>query len=149
MKPRFYVDTSILGGCFDQEFSEASLALIEKLRKDEIIFVISDLLVDELTDAPENVRSLLESLSSHSTERLAYSPEATQLRDAYLQSKVVGPASKDDAHHVALATIAIVDCIISWNFKHIVHFEKIRAFNSVNLALGYRLIDIRSPWEVV
>jgi predicted nucleic acid-binding protein len=149
MIPRFYIDTSILGGCFDREFAEASLALFEMVNKEEVIFVISDLLVDELIDAPENIRSLLKTLPVASTERLTYSPEAIQLRDAYLKSNVVGQKSKDDAHHVALATIAKVDYIISWNFKHIVHVEKIRAFNSVNLALGYHLIDIRSPWEVI
>lgn len=38
---------------------------------------------------------------------------------------------------------------MSWNFKHIVNYDKIRKFNSVNLFLGYREIDIRSPLEVI
>ena len=39
--------------------------------------------------------------------------------------------------------------IVIWNFKHIVHHEKIRGFNAVNLNLGYPRIDIYSPLEVV
>ena len=77
------------------------------------------------------------------------SPESELLRDRYLAAGVVGPASVDDAHHVALATIAHADLIVSWNFKHIVHFEKIRGFNAVNLREGYQTIEIHSPKEVV
>lgn len=149
VKPRIYIDTSVFGGCFDKEFEAASLALIEKLHKREIIFVVSDLMVDELNGEPERIRRLLEGLPVDAIERLTYSDEAVQLRDAYLKSDAVGASSKVDAYHVALATLAKVDYIVSWNFKHIVHVEKIRAFNSVNLALGYHIIDIRSPWEVI
>ena len=33
--------------------------------------------------------------------------------------------------HIALATIAAVDALVSWNFKHIVRLQKIRLFNAV------------------
>ena len=39
--------------------------------------------------------------------------------------------------------------IVSWNFKHIVHFDKIKGYNAVNMLKGYQLIDIRSPSEVI
>jgi hypothetical protein len=39
--------------------------------------------------------------------------------------------------------------LVSWNFKHIVNYDKIRLFNSVNLKLGYPEIDIRSPQELI
>ncbi len=47
------------------------------------------------------------------------------------------------------AAVARADLIVSWNFKHIVHVDKIRRFNAVNLIEGYGLIDIRNPLEVV
>jgi hypothetical protein len=53
----------------------------------------------------------------------------------------------NDAYHIALASVNRLDCLISWNFKHIVNFDKIKMFNSINLRLGYPLIDIRSPLE--
>jgi hypothetical protein len=55
----------------------------------------------------------------------------------------------DDAHHVAIATVARVDVIVSWNFRHIVHFDKIRGFNAVNFREGYPAMEIRSPKELV
>jgi hypothetical protein len=76
-------------------------------------------------------------------------PPVLCTRDAYLAAGVVGAASERDAHHVALASVARADLIVSWNFKHIVHVDKIRMFNAVNLMQGYGLIDIRSPIEVV
>ena len=39
--------------------------------------------------------------------------------------------------------------LVSWNFHHIVRFDQIRRFNAVNLESGYKVIDIRSPREVV
>jgi hypothetical protein len=50
--------------------------------------------------------------------------------------------------HIALATVANVDVLVSWNFKHIVRFDKIRLFNAANLQQGYKLLAIHSPREV-
>jgi hypothetical protein len=82
-------------------------------------------------------------------EAIADSEEVRRLRDLYLADRVVGPAQANDAHHVALATVAKADMIVSWNFKHVVHFEKIRGFNAVNIREGYAPIAIYSPPEVV
>lgn len=50
--------------------------------------------------------------------------------------------------HIALATVADIDVLVSWNFKHIVRLDKIRIFNAVNLELGYKQLQIYSPREV-
>ena len=52
------------------------------------------------------------------------SKEALQLRDAYLKAGIVTLKYSDDALHVALASVSNCSLIVSWNFKHIVHFEK-------------------------
>ncbi len=145
---RLYADTSVIGGCFDHEFVEASLALMVRVREGHIILVISELLIEELEQAPPVVQTVLTELPADQIEHVMISNESEALRDAYLAAHVVGPASSYDAHHVALASMARVDSIVSWNFKHLVHLEKIRGFNSVNLRLGYPLIDIRTPKEV-
>ncbi|MGH8591782.1 MAG: hypothetical protein ACREXX_21440 [Gammaproteobacteria bacterium] len=53
-----------------------------------------------------------------------------------------------DAQHIALATVARVDVLVSWNFKHMVNLKRIHAYNSVNLKMGYPLLEIRTPREV-
>lgn len=66
-----------------------------------------------------------------------------------MSGRVVGNSASDDAFHVALAIVHGADLIVSWNFKHLVHVDRIRAFNSVSVQMGYNTIDIRSPKEVV
>ena len=74
--------------------------------------------------------------------------EVLALRDAYLAAGVVGPQRLDDAGHVAAATVARADAIVSWNFRHIVRLDKIRAYNQVNLLHGYGILTILTPKEV-
>ncbi len=149
MKQRVYIDTSVVGGYFDEEFSEATKGLFERLEKKEIVFVISDLLDLELTGAPQNVRELLYNFSNDKFERVQLTEEAIQLADKYIAEKVVGKTSLEDCRHIALATINRVDVLASWNFKHIVNLDKIKGYNSVNYRLGYPMIEIRSPKDLV
>ena len=76
-------------------------------------------------------------------------PEAIELADTYIAQKVVGKTSLEDCRHIAIATIHKVDVLASWNFKHIVNLERIKGYNSVNLKLGYAMLEIRSPKDLV
>ena len=149
MKQRIYIDTSVVGGYFDEEFSEATQALFKRLENNEIIFVISDLLDLELTGAPQNVRELLYKFSTDKFERVQLTEEAIKLADKYIAEKVVGKTSLEDCRHIALATINRVDVLASWNFKHIVNLDRIKGYNSVNYRLGYPMIEIRSPKDLI
>ena len=82
-------------------------------------------------------------------ELLAVSTESMGLLNKYLENKILGPRFQNDMLHIALATIADVDVLVSWNFRHIVRLDKIRLFNSVNIECGYKSLTIYSPREVV
>ena len=146
---RVYADTSVFGGCFDTEFSETSCRFFQEVCEGRIRLVLSDTILLELTEAPENVRRVLTDLPAEFIERTFLTEDVERLRDAYLAHGIVGPASKRDAEHIATATVADVDLIVSWNFKHIVHYEKISGYQGVNLLEGYSTIRIFSPLEVV
>lgn len=133
----------------DKEFAHESRALMAMAVEGKIMLLISDLLLEELEDAPSAVVAVLESVPMKNLERLSIGDDAHNLSRCYLEADVVGPASEEDALHVAIATVSTADLIVSWNFKHIVHVDKIRRFNAVNLREGYGPIDIRSPKEVV
>lgn len=146
---RIYMDTSVIGGCCDDEFRDASRKLIEMAKDGGILFLISDLMLAELERAPTEVQRVIDEIPDASVEEVHASKESRALRDAYLKAGVVGPTHRNDAHHVALATMTRADIIVSWNFKHIVHYDRIRGFNAVNMQEGYGVIAIHSPLEVI
>lgn len=146
---RVYADTSVFGGCFEAKFSEASTRFFEQVREGTFLLVVSDVTLDELKFAPESVRRILADLDQSRVERVAVAPESEALARKYLEAKVVGPACVDDARHIAVATIMNVDIIVSWNFKHIVHYEKIMGYEGINLKMGYFSPRIHSPEELV
>ena len=149
MKQRIYIDTSVVGGFFDEEFKEATQRLFKRLEDNEVKFVISDLLELELIQAPKHVNELLLKYSSDRFERIELTEEIMNLADRYITEKVVGRTSLEDCRHIALATVNRVDVLASWNFKHIVNLDRIKGYNSVNLKLGYPTIEIRTPQELV
>jgi len=148
-KLRIYADTSVFGGCFDDEFSEESKSFFKDIKTGKFILIVSTTTLRELDNAPDFVQKVLADLPPNSVELLEYSDEIGFLRDKYLKAAVVNNSCKADAEHVASASIAEVDFIVSWNFKHIVHYDKISGYQAVNLLNGYKPIHIYSPKEVV
>jgi predicted nucleic acid-binding protein len=149
MKQRIYIDTSIVGGYFDKEFSEATQALFERLKNKEVVFVVSEVLYAELAGAPVYVQNLLNEYGDDCFEYLPLSEEAKELASAYIVEKVVGETSLEDCQHIAMATICKVDVLASWNFKHVVNLMRIKGYNAVNLKMGYAALEIRNPKELI
>ena len=87
--------------------------------------------------------------SSDKFERVELTEDAIKLAGTYISEKVVGRTSLEDCRHIALATINKVDVLASWNFKHIVNLDRIKGYNSVNMRLGFSVIEIRSPKDLV
>ena len=150
MKPlRIYADTSVIGGCFDEEFRTESNALIQLFHNHKAQLLLSDLIMIELERAPDRIQKVITDLPDNVIEILNQSDESRRLRDQYMTEKIVGKSQTNDAHHVAIATVANADMIVSWNFKHLVHYDKIRGFNAINLREGYKPLSIYSPLEVI
>ena len=145
---RVYLDTSVVGGCFDREFAPWSTALVRDFRVGRLRAVVSDLVSAELNMAPLAVQHLYAELLSLNAEVLATTAAALALADLYQQRSVLTPKFYDDGLHIALATLAEVDVLVSWNFKHIVHFDKIRLFGAINQEQGYKAVSIYTPREV-
>ena len=149
MKQRFYFDTSVFGGVFDQEFDEVTLKLFKRVKLGQIVCVYSDLTESELLEAPQNVRDYFKGLPKENTERVEVTNEILTLASKYVEEKVVGKTSFDDCVHIATATLGKVDILVSWNFKHIVNVYRIRGYNSINIRSNYHTLEIRSPKEIL
>lgn len=148
-RPRIYVDTSVIGGCFDDEFEKYSNQLFEEFITGKKRLVISDLVLFELEGAPENVKEVLNRVTEDNIEYVFLNEESMTLANAYLKDGVIAENGLSDARHIAIATVERVDVLVSWNFKHIVNLNRIHLINSVNLKLGYPILEIRSPLEVI
>lgn len=145
---KVYADTSVFGGVFDEEFAEDSRRFFEELGAGKFELVVSALVEEEVKSAPKQVQELFDEFSS-SAEIAEIGQEVLVLRDAYLSAGVVTQKSTDDATHVALATISGCELIVSWNFKHIVHFQKIPKYNAINALNDHHSINIYSPSSVI
>ena len=146
---RLYLDTSVFGGYFDEEFAESTIKLFQEIEKGEHYIVISSAVKEELELAPPKVAGLLAKIPESRIVEVKSNRDVLLLSKKYIDSKVISDKFEMDGLHVAVATIYHVDVIVSWNFKHLVNLNRIRGFNSVNLQMGYRTIDIRTPKEII
>lgn len=149
MKRRIYTDTSVIGGCLDEEFQQPSLELFSRFGSGEDILVLSELTLKELQRAPAEVNAVLSKVAQQYIENVDFISEARELAEQYIKARVIGAAKRVDAQHIATATVHRVDVLVSWNFKHIVNLDRIQGYNSVNLRNGYPLLEIRTPQEVL
>jgi predicted nucleic acid-binding protein len=145
---RVYADTSVYGGVFDDVFAKPSRAFFDCVRDGQFRLVVSVLVEDELAPAPPKVRDLFQQFRLDS-DVVAVTPGALALRQAYLDAAIVSPKYLNDALHVALATIARCPIIVSWNFRHIVHYQKVPLYNAVNVLQRYSTLEILSPLEII
>jgi len=143
-----YLDTSVFGGYFDEEFSSNTVPFFERIFDERIQVIISELLISELAGAPNVVKALLDSIPTELRIDIELTDEARILADRYIAENVVGRTNRADCQHIAMATLSKTDVVVSWNFKHIVNLERIRGYNGVNLLLGYSQIEIRTPREI-
>jgi predicted nucleic acid-binding protein len=143
-----YADTSVYDGVYDDEFSIASTRFFDAVRRGSFQLVLSEIVHRELSFAPTQVQNLFKEMLPLAL-LTPVTDEAIKLQQAYIREGIVTKKSLDDALHVALATVSGCDLIVSWNFKHIVHFQKIPLFNAVNILNGYNSLMIYSPLEVI
>ncbi len=142
---RIYVDTSVYGGLFDEEFQKETEAFFHWAEKKKAVFLISSILIKELGKAPKNVQDYFGKIPATRIEEIADSKEIESLADKYIERKIVLLKSIADCTHIATASVARADAIVSWNFKHIVRFDLIKKYNQANFELGYGVITIVDP----
>jgi predicted nucleic acid-binding protein len=145
---RVYIDTSVFGGVFDNVFEKASQDFFDQIKNGQFTLVTSAVVQEEIVPAPQGVKDFFDTLLPYA-EIVDITEEALKLRQAYLDAKIVSAKYSNDALHVALATVSDCPIIVSWNFKHIVHYQKIPLYNAVNILHDYNQISIYSPLEVI
>lgn len=126
MKQRIYIDTSVIGGYHDDEFEEHTRKLFERIINLDFEIYFSEVNETELILAPQQIKDIKDLIPQECLRFLELSDEAKLLADTYISERALGKASLNDAYHIALASVNRLDCLVSWNFKHIVNFDKIK-----------------------
>jgi predicted nucleic acid-binding protein len=141
---RVYAETSVVSGMFDDdEHPILTRSFWDAVFKGDIRIVVSDILEQEVNNAPEHVRDFFASIPESQIERINSTIKSNDLANRYILGRVVGKSSLNDCKHIALATIAGADAIVSWNFKDIV--KRRDGYKNINRVLGYPEIEIQSP----
>jgi len=147
---RVYIDSSVVSGLFDNnDHPEKVKPLWNAVKRGEIRIIVSDVLEREVKTAPQNVRDFFATLPESQIEHVVSSDASDALAERYITEGIVSEGSLNDSRHVALASVAHADVLVSFNCRHIVKLNRIRKYNAVNMLLGYPQIEIRTPDEVI
>ncbi len=149
---RLYLDTSVLGALTDREDPrrvEITRRLFRAVTQGRHAGVISNVVQEELELAPTELQQeILHEIRLIEFELVVEDAASRRLFTEYVATRVVPFRFRNDLRHVAVATAAMVDALVSWNFRHLVNVRTRRAIHAVNLRLGQPLIEIVSPEEV-
>ena len=149
-KLKLYLDTSIFNFVFAEDAPkerDVTLKFFEQIGQFDAY--ISDLVVKEIDRCPEDKKKkLFDLILQYDFEELAFDQAAKELADKYVQENIIPEKYRDDAFHIAIASVNNIDAVVSWNFAHMVKLKTKREVVGVNLLMGYKEIDIYSPWEV-
>jgi predicted nucleic acid-binding protein len=147
--PTLYLDTSVIGGRFDEEFKGATRELFRQANLGLYQLFVSVVTESEIQNAPAEVQKLFIETFASAEQILPLTEESEKLARAYVTAGVVSPNYVDDARHVAIATVEQINLVVSWNFKHLANYRREMGFNGVNCLQGYRPVRILTPMELI
>lgn len=153
-KLRIYLDTSVLNFALSEDPSlkilkKATTDLLDDIKQGKYEGYISEQVLVEINRAPKaKAESLNNLVSKLDIESLSLDEAVEELADKYVKEGLIPVKYRDDALHIAIASVNDLDAVISWNFEHMVKLKTKHGVIAVNALLGYKLIDIVSPQEV-
>jgi hypothetical protein len=154
-KLRIYLDTSVVNFLFAEDapdFRRVTEDFFGKHARKYELYTSDVLLVEISSDPkPEHRQKLFEVLQQHPIAVLPTDRrlEVERLVELYLAHRVIPASQRDDAFHVAYATVFGMDILLSWNFKHLANVRREKLIAEVNQTAGYpALLRLLSPLEV-
>ena len=139
----------MIGGYYDEIFASDTQVFFKRIENKEFQIFFSNVNETELNLAPDHIQKVKSKIPSDCLKHVVLDEESKTLGEQYIDARILAWKNLNDAYHIAIASVNRLDLLVSWNFKHIVNYDKIRLFNSVNLKLGCPEIDIRTPQELI
>ncbi len=152
-KLKLYLDTSIWNFFFADDAPEKrdiTKKFFDSIKENIYEIFISEAVIREINDAsPPKRKILFDLVNEYVPVELEVTEEANELTEFYMERNIIPKGKKDDAFHVAIATVHEMDAIITWNYQHLANLRKSELFNGVNLERGYtKRLEIVTPMEV-
>lgn len=148
-RAKIYLDTSVISHLKAEDTPEKmqdTLMFWEEIKQGKYAILISDVTIEELTMCPQPKRTILfDFLNQINFIEVEETEESVNLAENYIKYGVLSQKSLDDCRHMAIATMAECDFIVSWNFKHFVNIKTINKVQAVNKLLGFREVLILPP----
>ncbi len=148
---RIYLDTSVPSTYFDArtpERQKATREFWERANLDGHTLYISEVVVAEIRKTPslEKKNQILELVEG--LEHLTLGPPVPELAEKIIASNLVPAGKVEDALHLALAALHLVDVVVSWNFRHMVNLKMKQKLPTVLAANGcFKRFEIITPFE--
>ncbi len=148
---KLYLETSVIYFYYATDAPEKMAITREFFRRlDRFDCAVSDTVLEEIERAPAGKRTgLRKLLTSRRFRVLPATPEAHRLARRYLDEGVIPRKYYNDALHIAIASTAGMEAMVSWNMKHIVRLKTKIQVERVNISLGYPAVHIATPEEVL
>jgi predicted nucleic acid-binding protein len=150
---RLYLDTSVIGALFDSEMPqriEITKALLRSIIKGKHTGIISNIVLEEIERSPgEFKEKIIAEMRKIPLQIISEDEASADLLEFYEKEGFIRRGARLDLRHLAVATVNGVDAVVSWNFRDIVNIRTRRSVHSTNLRLGFPLIEIVSPEEVI
>lgn len=150
---RLYLDTSVIGALFDSEMPqriEITRALLRSIIKGKHTGIISNIVLEEIERSPEEFKQkIIAEMRKIPLQIISEDEASADLLEFYEKEGFIRRGARLDLRHLAVATVNGVDAVVSWNFRDIVNIRTRRSVHSMNLRLGFPLIEIVSPEEVI
>src|SRR4030042_569886 len=146
-----YLDTSVPSFLYspdDLERQEVTKSFFEKVRNNKgYDLYISDITLREIGNTQDVEKRNAIKLSVSDIPILETDTEVIELANRYLKEELIPAKYRDDALHIAIASVNNIDTLVSWNFEHIVRLKTKRGVSGINTLLGYKVIGIIPPQE--
>jgi predicted nucleic acid-binding protein len=150
---RLYLDTSVIGALFDSEMPqrmEITRTLLRSIIKGKHTGIISNIVLEEIERSPEEFKEkIIAEMRKIPLQIISEDEASADLLEFYEKEGFIRRGARLDLRHLAVATVNGVDAVVSWNFRDIVNIRTRRSVHSTNLRLGFPLIEIVSPEEVI
>jgi predicted nucleic acid-binding protein len=150
---KIYLDTSVLNFFYeknDLEKANSTKELFREINKNKFLAFISDLVLREVKEAHASKKQkLLSLIKTYQLARLETTLECMTLTETYLEKNIFPSKYRDDALHIAIASVYDIDVVISWNLEHMVKLKTRREVRAINILEGYKEIEICTPLEVI